>query len=139
MKNILQIIISYCVLNTSAFLGRKNYNYYKKNKENADKITEKNLLKIIKKNQNTEIGKKYDFSSIKTIRDFQNKVPYTTYEDYIEYIERTSKNGEQNLITTDRICYFAATSGTTGNYKKIPISKRTFKPFFKNGTTDGFV
>ena len=134
MINILEKIISYSILNFTAFLGKKNYNKYKKNGKIADKISEKNLIKVINKNKNTEFGKKYNFSSIKSIKDFQEKIPYTTYEDYVGYIERTSNTGEQNLITKDKICYFAATSGTTGNYKKIPVVKRTFTPFFKNGT-----
>lgn len=134
MRKLLQEIISYFVLNTTAIIGKKNYNYYKKNRKNANKISEKRLLKIIKKNRKTAIGKKYDFSNIKTISDFQSKVPYTIYDDYLEYIERTSNNGEQNLITTDKIYYFVVTSGTTGSYKIIPVVKSTFATFFKNGT-----
>ena len=135
MKKILQKIISYFVLNITAIIGKLNYNYYKKNSKKADKISKKKLLKNIKKNRNTEIGKKFKFSNIKTIDDFQTKIPYTTYDDYIEYIEeRTANNGEQNLITTDKINYFVVTSGTTGSYKIIPVVKRTFTTFFKNGT-----
>ena len=134
MIDLIQKIISYNVLNFVAFLGKKNYNYYNKKAPNADIISEKRLLKVIKKNKNTAIGKKYCFSKIKTIKDFQRKIPYTTYNDYIEYIEKTANTGEQKLITSDKICFFAATSGTTGAYKKIPIVKRTFVPFLKNGT-----
>jgi len=134
MIDILQRIISYSVLNCVSLIGKKQYNNYKKNSKVADKISEKKLIKVIKKNQNTELGRKYSFFNIKSIKDYQEKVPFTTYEDYIEYIERTANNGEQNLITTDKICYFAATSGTTGNYKKIPIVKKSFIPFLKNGT-----
>ena len=134
MINLIQKIISYCTLNSTALLGKKYYNYYNKKVKNADKISENKLLKDIKKNRNTEIGKKYCFSNIKTIKDFQKNIPYTTFDDYIEYIERTANAGEQNLITSDKIYYFAATSGTTGAYKKIPVTKKTFIPFFKNGT-----
>ena len=134
MGNLIQKIISYNVLNIASFLGKKNYNYYNKKAKIADKISEKKLLKNIKKNSNTVIGRKYCFSNIKTIKDFQTQIPYTIYNDYIEYIEKTANTGEQNLITSDKICFFAATSGTTGAYKKIPIVKRTFMPFLKNGT-----
>ena len=134
MIKILEKVISYSILNYTAFLGKMSYNSYKKKSKVADKISEKKLIKVIKKNQNTEFGKKYNFSSIKSIKEFQEKIPYTTYEDYAQYIERTANTGEQNLITADKICYFAATSGTTGNYKKIPVVKSTFIPFFKNGT-----
>ncbi len=134
MKNILQNIISYFILNIIAFIGKKNYNYYKNNSKKAEKISEKKLLKTIKKNRNTTIGKKYDFANIKTIKDFQTKIPYTTFDDYNEYIEKTANTGEQNLITTDKIYYFVVTSGTTGSYKMIPVIKNRFVNFLKNGT-----
>ena len=134
MKNLLQIIISYCFLNITAIIGKKNYNYYKNNSKKAEKISEKKLLKVIQKNKNTSIGKKYDFVNIKTIQDFQKKIPYTSYDDYKEYIETTANTGEQNLITTDKINYFVVTSGTTGGYKIIPVVKSTFSTFLKNGT-----
>ena len=95
MGNLIQKIISYNVLNIAAFLGKKNYNYYNKKVKIADKISEKKLLKNIKKNSNTVIGRKYYFSNIKTIKDFQTRIPYTTYNDYIEYIEKTANTGEK--------------------------------------------
>lgn len=134
MKNLLQIIISYCFLNITSIIGKKNYNYYKNNSKKAEKISEKKLLKNIHKNRNTAIGRKYDFANIKTIKDFQEKIPYTIYDDYKEYIEKTTDTGEQNLITTDKINYFVVTSGTTGGYKTIPVVKSTFATFLKNGT-----
>ena len=43
------------------------------------------LLKtIIDDNKNTEYGKKYNFSEIKTIDEYRNKVPLTNYDDYVE-------------------------------------------------------
>ena len=134
MINLIQKIFSYCTFNFTALLGKKYYNYYNKNAKIADQISEKELIKNIQKNRNTEIGKKYDFSNIRTIKDFQNKIPLTTFEDYSQYIERTANTGEQNLITSDKIYYFAATSGTTGAYKKISVVRKTFIPFLKNGT-----
>lgn len=126
----------YGVLNVTALLGKKMYNYYDQKSKVASQISEKKLLKNMKKNKNTEFGKKYDFCNIKNIKDFQQKIPFTTYEDYMKYIERTANNGEQNLITTDKIYYFAATSGTTGIVKKIPVVKRTYITFLENGTID---
>ena len=123
MIDLIQKIISYNVLNFVAFLGKKNYNYYNKKTPNADIISEKRLLKAIKKNKNTAIGKKYCFSEIKTIKDFQRKIPYTTYNDYIEYIEKTANTGEQKLITSDKICFFAATSGTTISGLSVTFKK----------------
>ena len=54
--------------------------------------------------------------------------------DYKDLVERTFKNGEQNLVVKDKVCYFAGTSGTTGDMKRIPVVKSSFKPFLKCGS-----
>jgi hypothetical protein len=80
------------------------------------------LMKVIQDNKDTEYGRKYDFASIKTIEDFQAKVPLSTYDDYAPYIERMTKNGERNLITAYPIYFYNKSSGTVGIPKKIPMT-----------------
>ena len=63
-----------------------------------------------------------------SIDEFREKVLLTTYEDYRNYIDRIVQNGEKNVLTTDKIVYFATTSGTTGRSKLIPIAASTVKP-----------
>ena len=55
------------------------------------------LSNIILHNKDTEIGKKLNFQSIKTLEDYRNNVPLTDYEDYRPYIERMIEKGEDNL------------------------------------------
>ncbi len=104
---------------------------YLKKSRNADQVTEKMFKRIIRGNQHTEFGRRYDFAHIRTIEDYRRKVPYTTYEDYREYLERTSETGEQNLITSERIDFLAKTSGTTGVTKLIPVVNTSYKPYVK--------
>lgn len=80
------------------------------------------LMKILEDNKDTEYGKKYDFESIKTIKDYQNKVPITTYDDYADYIYRMTEKEEKNLITNYEVDHYAKSSGTMGNPKRIPTS-----------------
>ena len=80
------------------------------------------LMKIIKDNEDTEYGQKYDFANIKSIEDFQSKVPITDYDSYADYIYRMTENGEKNLITSYEIIHYAKSSGTMGNPKRIPIT-----------------
>ncbi len=83
--------------------------------------------KLISSAKNTEWGKKYGYSSIKTIDDFQNRVPLQFYEDIIEYVRRL-RQGEQNLLWHSDIKWFAKSSGTTGSKSKfIPVSKETME------------
>ena len=80
------------------------------------------LLKLLEDNRDTEYGKKYGFSEIKSIADFQKKVPITTYDDYAPYIERMAEKGERNLITAYPLHIYNKTSGTVGSPKKIPMT-----------------
>ena len=98
---------------------------------NGKKTSEKTLLKIINSSKNTVYGKKYNFSDIHSIEDYQKNVPFSLYEDYKEYIEETINNGTKDLITGHKIVYFAATSGTTTAKKLIPQTTAAFPGYFK--------
>jgi hypothetical protein len=78
-----------------------------------------NLLEFA---QDTEIGKKYNFSSIKFYKDFAEKIPIHQYESIEPLIER-SRRGEQNIFWPTPIKWFAKSSGTTNAKSKfIPVS-----------------
>ena len=80
------------------------------------------LFGLIKKAANTEWGKKYDFKSITSIKDFQERVPISTYEQLFPYIERVMK-GEKNILWPTEIEWFSKSSGTTNAKSKfIPVS-----------------
>ena len=78
------------------------------------------LSNIISRNKETEIGKKWNFQSIKTLEDYRNNVPLTDYEDYRPYIERMVEKGEDNLLTIGKVVYYSPTSGTTSKSKLLP-------------------
>ncbi|QTD38847.1 GH3 auxin-responsive promoter family protein [Polaribacter batillariae] len=80
------------------------------------------LLKLISSAKNTEFGKKNEFSSIKSYRDFIDRVPIQKYETFEPLIERC-RRGEQNLFWSSPIKWFAKSSGTTNSKSKfIPVS-----------------
>ena len=55
------------------------------------------LRKMIVYSIDTEIGKKYDFKTIRHYNDFRERLPTVTYEEIYEDIERNRK-GEQNIF-----------------------------------------
>ena len=63
------------------------------------------LKKIISRNKNCVYGKKYGFADIKSIEDFQAKVPITTYEDYEPYVERVLDKEKNVMFTGPNIRY----------------------------------
>ncbi len=86
------------------------------------KVQKKVLLEFINRNKDTEYGKKYHFSSIRSVDEYRKCVPLADYEDLRPYVNRMAK-GEQNVLIADEPTFFAITSGTTSKPKLIPVSK----------------
>ena len=87
------------------------------------------LMQLLRDNSNTEYGRKYGFADIHSIREFQEKVPFTTYDDYAPYIERMVGNDEKNLITAYPVIQYAETSGSVGVQKQIPLTDRAMEVY----------
>jgi len=80
------------------------------------------LMGLLSVSKDTEIGKIYDFRTIRTYREFAQRVPVSSYEDYQNLIER-SRKGEKNIFWPKPIKWFAKSSGTTNAKSKfIPVS-----------------
>lgn len=82
------------------------------------------LMRMLDDNKDTEYGRKYGFADIKSVAEFQERVPLTTFDDYAGYVYRMTEGGESGLISAYNIAHYAKTSGTMGNPKRIPVSDR---------------
>jgi len=81
------------------------------------------LQNLLHKARNTEIGKQYDFASIRSYQQYAERVPVTTYEENKDQIER-ARAGETNIFWPKPIKWFAKSSGTTNAKSKfIPVSQ----------------
>ena len=81
------------------------------------------LQKLLETASSTEVGKNYDFNSIRTYEEFASRVPIVSYEDIADQIQRT-REGEQNVFWPSPIKWFAKSSGTTNAKSKfIPVSQ----------------
>lgn len=93
--------------------------------ENATKdparAQEELLLQYINRNKDTEYGRKYRFSEIKSVDNYRMLVPMSDSESIFPYVERIKK-GEDNVLTKDKVIFFGLTSGTTGKPKLIPVT-----------------
>lgn len=83
------------------------------------------LFNLLQRAKQTEFGKKYDFSSIKTYEEFSSRVPVVTYEDVEPFIEK-NRLGNQFVFWDTPIKWFAKSSGTTNAKSKfIPVSQES--------------
>lgn len=85
------------------------------------------LLELIDSAKDTEIGKQYDFKSIKNYKTFTERIPIKNYDGWQDIIERSQK-GEHNLFWPTPIKWFAKSSGTTRSRSKfIPVSQQSLE------------
>lgn len=88
------------------------------------------LLKLLDDNKDTEYGRKYGFRDIKTVEDYQKKVPVVVYDDIAPYLERMM-DGEKNVLTAYEFEHFNETSGTVGVPKVVPMTEMQTDVFSK--------
>ena len=121
------------------WLNNKRINQIELFKKYPRETQEEVLYQLLAKASDTEWGKKYDFSSISSVKDFQNRMAVQTYEDFIPVVERL-RNGEVNLIWPGETRWFAKSSGTTSAKSKfIPLSRESLEDCHYRGARDMIV
>lgn len=104
--------------------------------ERADDLQHQQLRYLLTTAKNTEWGKRYDFSSIRTWRDFQARIPVQNYETLKEDIARMI-DGESNILWPTPVRWFAKSSGTTNDKSKfLPVSQEILKKTHYQGGFD---
>lgn len=115
MTNLLLLLLS-------EVAARVKENFIKKTRHTFA-VQEQFLHQVLQAHKDTELGQKYGLSNIKNVEQFQQRIPVLPYSGYEPFIERIAK-GEKNILTPDPVVYFNLTSGSTGQKKLIPVTKR---------------
>ncbi|MBQ7678000.1 MAG: GH3 auxin-responsive promoter family protein [Lachnospiraceae bacterium] len=118
-------------------MGKKALAEFREDTKDPMKVTSDLLLGLLEDNKDTEYGKKYDFAGIKTIEDYQKKVPVITYDDIAVELERMMA-GERNILTAYPYDHMNETSGTVGVPKVVPMTEKQSDVFVKYNFNVGF-
>jgi hypothetical protein len=116
MINPIFSFIALAAKRAKANLERKTYN--------VGATQEAFLRSLLQVQQHTELGQYLGLDQITTVDEFRQRVPVLPYSAYEPYIERAAA-GEQNVVTPDPLIYLNLTSGSTGNQKMIPVTRRS--------------
>jgi GH3 auxin-responsive promoter len=82
------------------------------------------LLRLLRPAQRTRFGREHDFGRIRSIADYQYRVPIRDYEAFWHEYWQPAFPRLDNVTWPGRIPYFALSSGTTsGTTKYIPVSR----------------
>lgn len=87
-------------------------------------VQERQLLKLVARARDTRFGRDHGFDGIRSVADFQARVPLRAYDDFWRDYWQAGFPHIAGATWPDPIPYFAQTSGTsTGRTKYIPVSR----------------
>ena len=85
---------------------------------------ERSLLKLVARAAETRFGKDHGFASIKSVADFQARVPLRTWDAMWSDYFKASFPDYANVSWPERTPYLALASGTTGaRTKHVPVTE----------------
>lgn len=99
-------------------------------------VQRRNLLDLLHQARDTRFGRDHGFASIRSVEEYQARVPLRTYEDLWDAYLKDAYPVLDDLTWPGRIPFFALTSGTTqGATKYIPVSRQMVASNKKAGFT----
>ena len=118
----------------ASWLLKKRYHQIELFLKYPAEVQQEVLQQLLDLAEETEVGLKYEFTSIPDYKTYAERLPVITYEEMEPLIERT-RRGEQNLFWPTSIKWFAKSSGTTNAKSKfIPVSMEALEDcHYKSG------
>ena len=89
---------------------------------------ERLLQHYLTNNRATVYGRQWGFDTIRTVDEFQRRVPLTTYDEYGDHIDRIGR-GEAEVLTATPVRLFEPSSGSTAASKLIPYTAQLQQEF----------
>ncbi len=96
--------------------------------EQVEETQRRYLLNLLRRNERTQFGEKFNFSKIATVAEYQQRVPQNNYETLTPFIEAIAR-GDPNVLTADPVRLFQPTSGSTSGTKLIPWTDPVAREF----------
>jgi hypothetical protein len=93
---------------------------------------ERLLLSLARTGSRTAFGREHDLGGVRSVADFQRRVPLVQFGDLERYWQRL-RAGELDVVWPGRIPLFAMTSGSTGTPKLVPVSRAGLRGFLRAG------
>lgn len=104
-------------------------------KHNPAQVQEAQLLALLRAAKDTQFGREHGFASIRSVKEYQQRVPLRTYEQFWEQYWKPLFPRITNCSWPGTIPFFAVSSGTSsGRTKYIPVSNQMVRSNTKAGT-----
>ena len=93
---------------------------------------ERLLLYLARTAARTRFGRDHALAGVRSVADFQKRVPLRKFEDFAPYWQRLLA-GEPDVMWPGKIPLYAVTSGSTGTAKHVPVSAEGLRGFLRAG------
>jgi hypothetical protein len=91
---------------------------------NLEQIQSQTLLSLVRHAQETRFGQDHDFARIRSVADFQERVPLRDYDAFWGSYWKAAFPGMTGATWPGKVPYLALSSGTTtGTTKYVPVSR----------------
>jgi hypothetical protein len=119
----------YRTLNSLPLAGfRRGAHHFHSALDNPEEVQRRLLLDLLKRNRACAFGGQYGFESIRSVREYQDRVPVTTYDELAPWIERI-QSGEREVLTSEPVLAFEKSSGSASAAKYIPYTQTLRRQF----------
>lgn len=81
------------------------------------------LTGTLRRNADTEFGRRHAFAKIRSVADYRDAVPLSTWDDYAPAVARIA-HGEARVLTAERVRLLEPSSGSTAATKLVPYTAR---------------
>ena len=89
---------------------------------------EKLLFDYLMHNADSAYGREHRFAEIRSVEEFQDRLPVVSYEELEPWIDRI-RAGEKKVLTTEPVLLLEKTSGSSGATKYIPYTASLLREF----------
>jgi GH3 auxin-responsive promoter len=80
------------------------------------------LFRLLRQNQSCAYGMQHGFATIRSVREYQERVPIVSYDDIAGWVERL-KAGEARVLTSEPLLMFEKSSGSASAAKYVPYTR----------------
>ena len=110
----------------SRLLVRRVHQRFEAQTRDAARVNADTLRAILHHHRDTVFGREHGLASLRTVADYQRALPLRDYAFFQPYVERIAR-GEQRVLSADPVEYLGVTSGTTGQSKRHPVTRRQLR------------
>ena len=114
----------------AAWVAANSGGYWKYGRALADPAAAQRalLMEYVRLNADTEFGRCHGFSTIRSVADYQARVPLASYGDLAGSVGAIAE-GRQGVLTREPVRGLALSSGSAAAAKRIPYTRRLQREF----------